>query len=131
VNTYLKLDESELDLFEAELEEAVGKEVVMEVISPWRKQGRTEGIELGKNEGIELGKSQGVQQGKLVVVLQILSQKLGNLSPPLASRLQKLNEAQIDALVTDLLKLNSEQELNEGWLNTLKKKFKHRQAQTG
>jgi Domain of unknown function (DUF4351)/Putative transposase, YhgA-like len=107
VNTYLTLDEGEAELFEEELKEAVGEEVVMEVMSDWKK----EGIELGKSQGIELGKS----QGKLEVILQILTQKLGKISPSLDSQLQKLSHEQISLLVKDLLKLNTEAELEE-WL---------------
>jgi Domain of unknown function (DUF4351) len=103
VNTYLTLDELEAELFEEELKEAVGEEVVMEVMSDWKK------------EGIEIGKLQGKSQGKLEVILQILIQKLGKVSPSIEGQLQKLNETQINLLVTDLLKLNSETELEE-WL---------------
>jgi hypothetical protein len=123
VNTYLSLDQEETELFEEELKELLGEEVVMEVISDWKKQGielgKSQGIELGKSQGIELGKSQGIElgksQGKIEVIMQILTQKLGDISPSLEAQLQKMNETQINSLVADLLKLNTESELEE-WL---------------
>lgn len=105
INTYLKLDQQQKQVFEAklaELEPNEEKERVMQVVNEWTE----EGIIRGRHEG------------QVNTLLLLLSSKLGQpLSAEFVNKINGLSEEVLTSLTLATISFNSLQDLS-GWLNT-------------
>jgi Domain of unknown function (DUF4351) len=102
VDLYLRLEEQEQAVFQAELDKLEGNEkgVVMEVVTSWME------------ESIERGRQ---QEGRSIVLL-LLEQRVGALAEPTKARIAALSLGQIEALAIALLNFSTAAEL-EAWLH--------------
>ena len=104
VDTYLRLDKTEEQNFEAELDK-MGlreKEQVMEIVTSWMQ------------EGIEQGIEQGIER-ETALVLRLLNRRLGSLGAALVERVQQLPIDRLEDLGEALLDFECEADL-VAWL---------------
>ena len=137
IDTYLRLDEEEQKIYQAEFDElgTAEKERVMEVTILWKEEGRQEGLqqglqqglerglERGLEQGLERGRTEGLAQGKhegmLTVILQLLEQRLGSVEPDVKLQLSELDAEQLSRLTTSLADFTDAKDLSK-WLQTLR-----------
>jgi len=79
---------------------------------------REEGIQEGKAQGIQEGKAQGVQEGKSLLLLKLLSRKLGTIPDEITFLLHQLAPEQLDTLSEALFDLESLEDLHN-WLENI------------
>jgi hypothetical protein len=103
VDNYLRLEEQEKAVFQAELDriEPSEKGAVMEVLTSWTE----EGIERGRQE-----------EGRSLILL-LLEQRVGALLQPTKDRINTLSLPQIESLALALLNFSTPTEL-EDWLDS-------------
>jgi len=109
VDTYLRLEGQEEEVFQAELDriEPSEKEVVMEVVTSWME----EGIERGIEQGIE----RGIERGERSLILRQLHRRVGSLSQGVQAQVELLSLERLEALGEALLDFTSLTDL-ENWL---------------
>ena len=100
VDTYLKLNEAEEQIFQSEIAklELVKQEAVMEIVTSWQLQGR--------------------QEGKLELVMRLLNRKIGLMAPDVEERIRNLTVTQLEDLAEALLDFTTPEDL-VNWLNQL------------
>lgn len=74
-------------------------------------------ITTGERIGYERGIVEGKQEGELVIILQLLKRRLGELSPEIEQRIQSLSLNQLEALGEALLDFATMTDLSD-WLQT-------------
>jgi flagellar biosynthesis/type III secretory pathway protein FliH len=79
------------------------------------ERGFKQGIEQGLEQGLEQGSQQGQRRGSQDVVLLLLEQRLGKISPALKEHIAALSQSQINALAIALLNFSTLSDL-EAWL---------------
>jgi len=101
VDTYLRLEGQEEEVFQAELDriEPSEKEVVMEVVTSWME------------EGIE----RGIERGERSLILRQLHRRVGSLSQGIQAQVELLSLERLEALGEALLDFTSLVDL-ENWL---------------
>jgi len=106
VDTYLQLDENQVQEFQAGLGKfpADEKEEVMELTTSW------------KREGIEIGRKEGLVEGERELLVRLLKHRFGELGPELEGQVKALSLGQIEDLSIAMLDFKSRDEL-VGWLN--------------
>ncbi|MDB9313677.1 DUF4351 domain-containing protein [Spirulina sp. CS-785/01] len=101
IDTYLRLNAAELEIFQQELdtiEPVTTREEVMQITTSWKEEGLQEGLE------------QGLERERNLVTRQI-KRRLGELSPQLEEQIQQLSVDQIEALGEALLDFQTEEDL--------------------
>lgn len=115
INTYLKLDQEEKQVFEAalkKLEPTEQKEQVMQVMNEWIEEGIERGIEQGIEQGIERGR----HEERLDLILRQLNRKVHQILPTeIEKQVSRLSDMQLVALADALLEFNTLTDLTE-WL---------------
>jgi predicted transposase YdaD len=106
VDTYLKLNAAEEDIFKAEIAkfEPVKQEEVMEIVTSWMQ------------EGIEVGKLAGKLEGEFAIITRQLNRRIGLVTPELQERLKQLSTTQLEDLAEALFDFSSVEDLL-AWLN--------------
>ena len=104
-------------------ESKIGQELIEEGIQQGIQQGLEQGLERGIEQGIEQGIEEGIEVGKLVLLLHLIKNKFGNLSPMLEAKLNQLKDPQIEALSIKLFTMENISELTE-WLEKNKHHLK-------
>lgn len=101
VDTYLRLEEHEEEVFQAELDriEPTEKEVVMEVVTSW----------------MEAGIEQGIERGERSLILRQLNRQVGALPQAIQAQVETLPLEQLESLGEALLEFTSLTDL-ENWL---------------
>lgn len=109
VDTYLKLDAAEEQVFDKELEKVIPtqKEEVMQLTNSW--------TEKGKREGKLEGEREGKREGQLNFAMLLLSHRFGPLTPELETQVKQLSNVQIEELGKALFELKDITELTN-WL---------------
>lgn len=106
IDTYLRLNEAEEAVFEAEVDRMglseEEEERVMEIVTSWMEK------------GIEQGLQQALAR-EIRVVLQLLNRRLGSILPALESNIRHLSLVEIELLMEALLDFESQGDL-EKWL---------------
>jgi Domain of unknown function (DUF4351) len=90
IDNYLRLNSVEKEQFQVEVDKIKlpkERESVMEITTSWKQEGIVEGRE---------------SEGRMLVV-KLLTKKVGNLSPELLARVSSLNIDRLEALAEDLL----------------------------
>lgn len=92
VDTYLRLNQVEEQIFRAELDklEPVEQETIMQTITSWEKKGLEKGIQ----QGLLLGR----REGETDLVLRLLTRKVGALSPEVEEQVQALSSELVQSL---------------------------------
>lgn len=108
VDTYLELSTEEEELFRAEIAtiEPSEREVVMQIVTSWMR------------EGIEQGLQQGRQEGELAIILRLLNRRIGTINSTIEERLRKLSLTQLEDLAEVLLDFSTEADL-VAWLQSV------------
>ncbi len=106
VDTYLRLNAEEDEIFRAEVETIAEeeKEEVMEIVTSWME------------EGIEKGLKQGKQEEGLTLVLRQLKRCAGTIDAETENRIRQLDLAQIEDLAEALLDFHEPRDLTR-WLD--------------
>jgi Domain of unknown function (DUF4351) len=78
-----------------------------------------ENIAAAEQRGVQLGEQVGERRGSTNMVVLLLTQKFGSLSPSLLAQVESLSLEQLQALTVSVLSLSSTAELSN-WLNSLK-----------
>jgi Domain of unknown function (DUF4351) len=102
IDNYLRLNSVEKQQFQIEVDKIKlpkEREEVMEITTSWKEEGRVEGRE---------------SEGRMLVV-KLLTKKVGNLSPELLARVSSLNLDRLEVLAEDLLDFKHVADL-ERWL---------------
>ncbi|MCG6135075.1 MAG: DUF4351 domain-containing protein [Nostoc sp. LLA-1] len=104
IDTYLRLSPQEQILLQNDIAriEPKEQEVVMQIVTSW----------------IEQGIEQGKQQATLSLVLRQLPRRVGQLTPKLEERVQRLSLTQLEDLAVALLDFSSVEDL-ETWLQQI------------
>ncbi|MGF1521137.1 MAG: Rpn family recombination-promoting nuclease/putative transposase [Leptolyngbyaceae cyanobacterium] len=113
IDTYLQLNESEEQAFEAELNkiEASEREGIMEIVTTWMERG----IEQGREEGRQVGREEGSLQEARSLTRRLLHHRFGPLSVSIKSRIEALSLTQLEALAEAVLDFAELSDL-EDWL---------------
>ncbi len=114
VDTYLRLNARELEVFNQEFEQIESttvKEEIMEITTSWKEEGKREGKQEGKREG--------KQEGKQELILNLLTYRFGELSSPIQAEIMRLNSSQLDELGLASYNLENEQDLRRWLANSL------------
>lgn len=82
--------------------------VIYQEIQPEAKQE-------GRQEGREVGRQEGRQEGEAILVLRLLTRRLGQITPEMRSQIQQLPVAQLEELGEALLDFSSTQDITD-WL---------------
>lgn len=101
VDSYLRLNESEENIFRTELERVglVQEEEVMEIVTSWMEKGIEQGIEREKN-----------------LVIRQLKRRVGNISDEVEAQIRSLDIDTVEALGEALLDFETEGDFNN-WLD--------------
>jgi hypothetical protein len=102
IDNYLRLNSVEKEQFQVEVDKIKlpkERESVMEITTSWKQEGIVEGRE---------------SEGRMLVV-KLLTKKVGNLSPELLARVSSLNIDRLEALAEDLLDFKQVGDL-ERWM---------------
>ncbi|BDM83679.1 DUF4351 domain-containing protein [Acaryochloris marina] len=101
VDTYLRLEADEEQLFQAEIDtlELGERDAIMQTLTSWE----------------EKGLARGRQEEGATIVLRILNRKLGNLLPEVEAQIQSLEVEKLEELSEALLEFESLENLN-AWL---------------
>lgn len=98
VETYLPLTQAQQEEFEQLIQREEVR--VMEFITSWERKGRTEGIEIGRAEEALTSRHQ--------VLLSLLTEKFGTLSPSISQQIQAIDSVEeLDRLLRQLIHVNS------------------------
>jgi len=113
VDTYLRLEAQEEEVFQRELDriEPREKEGVMEVVTSWMEAGIERGIERGIEQGIE----RGIERGERSLILRQLNRRFGSLPQVTQAQVEALSLERLELLGEALLDFTSLVEL-ENWL---------------
>ena len=82
------------------------------------QEGMQKGIQEGMQKGIQEGKAQGVQEGKSLLLLTLLSRKLGAIPDEIKVLLHQLAPEVLDVLSEDLFDLENLEDLHN-WLENI------------
>jgi predicted transposase YdaD len=106
IDTYLRLNAEEEEIFKAEIAkfEAVQQEVVMEIVTSWKLEGREEGRQAGK------------QEEALALIMRQLIRRIGAVEPQLQERIMGLSLSQLEDLAEALLDFSEAADL-AAWLD--------------
>jgi hypothetical protein len=107
IDTYLKLNTAEEELFRAEIDRisSVEREVVMEIVTSWMEQGLQQGIRQGK------------QEEALALIMRQLPKRIGTVAPELQERIRQLSLNQLEDLAEALLDFSDTADL-VNWLDS-------------
>ena len=110
IDTYLRLNAEEEEVFKAEIAkfEAVQQEVVMEIVTSWKLEGREEGRQEGKQEGR--------REEALALIMRQLIRRIGAVDPQLQERIMGLSLSQLEDLAEALLDFSDAADL-AAWLD--------------
>jgi len=113
VDTYLRLEAQEEEVFQRELDriEPREKEGVMEVVTSWMEAGIERGIERGIEQGIE----RGIEQGERSLITRQLNRRFGSLPQVTQAQVEALSLERLELLGEALLDFTNLVEL-ENWL---------------
>ncbi|NJL91937.1 MAG: DUF4351 domain-containing protein [Coleofasciculaceae cyanobacterium SM2_1_6] len=105
VDTYLRLNAQEKEVFQSELGklEEREREGIMEITTSWLEQGIEQGIE------------QGVQREAKSLIFRLLNRRVGELPGRVRSQIEALPLAELEALAEALLDFSGLPDL-EAWL---------------
>lgn len=105
IDTYLRLNETEQERFEAQLNaiEPREREAVMEITTSWMEK------------GIEQGLEQGRQREAKALVIRLLAAKLGQLPSDLEAQVAALNTENLEELAVAVLNFSGIEDLRR-WL---------------
>ncbi len=123
IDAYLPLSAAQKEEFDQEVKRFRPKEreVAMEYITSWEREGiekgRVEGRLEGKLEGRLEGKLEGRLEGKLEAAICLLARQVGQISDSATKRIRRLSPEKVDALLNALLNFKSKADLNR-WLRT-------------
>jgi hypothetical protein len=112
VDSYLKLDQTETQVFKSELGKIIPKqerEAIMEIMTSWK----LEGLEEGRAEGIEKGRAEGERN----LALRLLRHRFGELESDLETQINALPLDKIEELSIALLDFTNRDDLLK-WLET-------------
>jgi len=111
IDTYLRLNVEEERLFQAELSKMglVEQAQIMEIVTSWMEQG----IQQGRQEG----KQEGKQEEALLLILRLLTRRVGRLTPELQEHIRSLAIAQLEELGEALLDFSDVADL-QAWLDS-------------
>ncbi len=109
VDSYLRLERQEEEVFQAELDriDLSEKEGVMEVVTSW--------MEKGIEQGIERGIERGIEQGERSLILRQLNRRVGSLPQGIQAQVEAIALEQLELLGEALLDFTSLVDL-ENWL---------------
>jgi len=79
------------------------------------QQGIQQGMQQGIQQGMQQGIQQGIQQGELVLIMRLLTRRIGSVEPDIESRIQQLSTDQLAQLGEDLLEFTNANDLM-AWL---------------
>jgi flagellar biosynthesis/type III secretory pathway protein FliH len=104
VDTYLRLNETEVQVFQAEIGklEETEREGVMQIVTSWMEQGMEQGLE------------QGLQRERSLI-LRLLTRRVGELPETIQAQVAGLSIEQLEALGEALLDFVGLADL-ENWL---------------
>jgi hypothetical protein len=113
VDSYLRLDAAEQQVFALNLEEAglAEKEDVMEIVTSWMEEGIEKGLALGREEGLEEGR-----ETALDITLQFLTRQVGALLPDAEAAVRALSLADLRRLGAALVEFRTAADL-DAWLS--------------
>lgn len=108
VDTYLRLNAQETEIFQTELArlEPQQQEGVMQIVTSWMEEGIERGIAQGREEGM--------QAGERSLILRQLSRRLGDIPESLRSQIDALSLAQLEQLGEALLDFSNLTDLAPG-----------------
>ena len=108
VDTYLRLNQAEQQVFQAELDtmEPTSQVEIMQITTSWMEQGIEQGIEQGLEQGRQATRS---------LILRLLVRRVGSLPEPIVTQLEALTLAQMESLGEALLDFSGRSDL-EQWL---------------
>jgi len=112
VDSYLKLDKEEEEIFQNQINKinSEEKQKIMVITTSWKEEGLKEGIKEGLKEGIEQGRKLELIES----ILEILEFKSIELSDVLAEEIKALNTSQLKELRKLALQSNSIEEIQHG-----------------
>ncbi|MGC9504359.1 Rpn family recombination-promoting nuclease/putative transposase [Baaleninema sp.] len=88
--------------------------------SPWYqeilKEGVKQGRERGVREGIQQGRERGVREGKIELVLQLLSERFGELGSSRRQPVENLSAVELDELTRQFMNFTSLEDF-DNWLD--------------
>jgi predicted transposase/invertase (TIGR01784 family) len=107
VDTYLRLNEPEEEVFQAEVGtlRETEQEGIMQIVTSWMEQ------------GIEQGIKRGMEQEARSLVLRLLSRRVGQIAPSTEAKILTLSVSELEALGEDLLDFSSSDDLDQ-WLRS-------------
>jgi predicted transposase YdaD len=113
VDTYLRLNQTEEQQFNTELQEAnlIEEEGIMEIVTSWMEQG----IERGIEQGIERGIEQGIEQGEKQIIKRQLKRRFNEIPDSLENKINNLSLEQLESLADAIFDLDSLEDLSN-WL---------------
>ncbi|MFB8789594.1 MAG: DUF4351 domain-containing protein [Potamolinea sp.] len=112
VDTYLQLSTEEEALLRAEIAtiEPSKREVVMQIVTSWMREGIEQGLLQGRQEGR--------QEGELAIILRLLNRRIGTINSTVEERLRQLSLTQLEDLAEVLLDFSTEADL-VAWLQLI------------
>ena len=88
----------------------------MQIVTSWMEQGLQQGRKEGRKEGKKEGRKEGRKEGELLLILRLLTRKVGTVNPELQERIRRLSIAQLEELGEALLEFSNLAML-ECWLD--------------
>ena len=109
VDTYLRLNDAEEEVFEAELDRMglLEEEQVMEIVTSWMEKGIERGIQQGFQQALER---------ESALILRQIKNRFRGISQSLEEEISRLSIAEMELLGDVLFNLESEADL-ENWLD--------------
>lgn len=108
VDTYLKLNAKELQVFNKEIDKIIPseKEQIMEIVTSWMQ------------DGIQQGLVQGRKEGELALILRLVNKRFGAIDPSLQDKIEVLTLGKLEELGEALFDFNSIADL-ASWLDAV------------
>ncbi|KAF0250166.1 MAG: hypothetical protein FD167_432 [bacterium] len=109
VDTYLKLNAQELEIFRQEIDQIIPteKEQVMQIVTSWMEDGIQQGLQQGKKEGLQQGK----KDGELALILRLVKKRFGVVTRTIESKIGNLSLEKLEELGEALFDFTSEKDL--------------------
>ena len=76
-----------------------------------RKKGREEGIEIGRETGIKEGIKTGRREGQQMLILNLLQNVLGQLTPEIKKHIQQCDEHMLQIIGMHIHQIHNEQDV--------------------
>ena len=81
-------------------------------------EGQEQGLEKGLKQGLQKGLQQGLHEGEAKILIRHFKRLFGDLSSGTVSRIQQLNNEQLETLADHLLEIKTSNDL-EAWLKSI------------